>query len=116
MDFEIKIGEAPYSTFKEFYLRPGSPALVVCHHGGPWTFSKFTSIEKMSQFKETEDHEVNGVVVRFAETTVKGTTSHADGFLEVWTKPSIAYASDQQLANIWQGDGPSAVLYIIPIK
>ena len=61
-----------------------------CHHEGPWTFSKFTSIEKMSQFKTTEDHEIDGVTVRFAESTVKGTTTHEDGNLEVWTKPQAA--------------------------
>ena len=116
MNFEIKTGVTPYNNFKESYLHTGSKALVVCHHSGDWTFSRFTSIEKMDIFKTTEEHEINGVVVRFAETTVKGTTSHAGGKVETWTKPSIAYASDQKLTNVWTGDGANAALYIIPVK
>ena len=107
--FLIEIGELPRDV-GDFtgHLRAGLPAIKVRHPGDDaWSTAPFTSPESLAgaNLPDLGTLTVDGIEVMFAETTSKGSTVRADGTVEEWKRPAIAYASMHEMDYFAEGDG-----------
>ena len=109
MTFQIEVGVLP-GNISEFHgpahLRAGDPALVIRHPSAPWSTMFFSfSIENDPNVKVLGTHAVDGIGITVGLTTSKGSTVLADGTVEEWERPAVAYWSDGKLDYLGEGDG-----------
>ena len=122
MGFEIEVGTIP-GNISEFHgpahLRAGDPALVIRHPSAPWTSTLYTSpLEGDPRVQVLGTHAVGSIGITVGVTTSKGSTVLADGTVNEWERPAIAYYSPDKLESLGEGDGvtdfANSAVYIFP--
>ena len=121
-DFDITVGTIP-GNISEFHgpahLRAGDPALVIRHPSAPWTSAPYNEpLEGDPRVTVLGTHAVGSIGITVGVTTSKGSTVLADGTVNEWERPAIAYYSPDKLENLAEGDGvtnvENSVLYLFP--
>ena len=120
--FDISVGTIP-GNISEFHgsahLRAGDPALVIRHPSAPWSTSFYDSpLEDDPRVQVLGTHAVDGIGITVGLTTSKGSTVLADGTVEEWERPSVAYYSPDKMESLGEGDGVTdfvnSAVYIFP--
>ena len=121
-DFDIQVGVLP-GNISEFHgpahLRAGDPALVIRHPSAAWTTSPYnTPLEDDPRVQVLGTHAVGSIGITVGLTTSKGSTVLAQGTVEHWNRPAIAYYSPDKLESLGEGDGvtdfANSAFYIFP--
>lgn len=116
-NFIVRTGILPpaVSAFKNSPLKPGTPALVIKHPTGAWSFARYSHIGSITtrHLPEIGNYIIGKTNILLAETDVHGSTQHADGTKEAWIRPGVAYAGDSPIETVWMNNN---TLYIYEVE
>ena len=95
-------------------IRSGQAALAISHPSGKWSTSYFITPLNETNVKILGTWVVEGVPITLGETTSKGSTVLADGQVENWVRPSVAYYAPVELDSLGDGQHETGTVYLIP--